>query len=123
MTPTTIQSDRQRELVRALAAIPHLVLSMRHGAICGCNVHGRVLPLPMAWPADSTHALPPMTEELLAFLPESEPTRTQPAASAPEAPALAKARTGEPLVHLHVDWTRIRYLRIVTAPAPVSRLG
>lgn len=89
-------SERQRDLFAALAQAPHLVLSMRERPqddAAAINAHGRFQLLDKVWPGSEdleNHD----RETLLAFSSRA---------------AIEMADTDEPLVHLHVDWSSIRF--------------
>jgi hypothetical protein len=89
-------SEKQRDFFASLANAPNLILSMRERPeqdAASMNAHGRFQLLDKLWPGSAdphNHE----RETLLAFH---------------SGPELEMADTGEPLVHLHVDWSAIRY--------------
>jgi hypothetical protein len=89
-------SEKQRDFFAFLARAPHLVLSMRerseHDA-ASVNAHGRFQLLDRLWPG-SEDVQNHDRETLLAFAAGS---------------TLEMADTDEPVVHLHVDWSRIKF--------------
>jgi hypothetical protein len=96
-------SEKQRDFFAGLSRAPHLILSMRErpeSDAASVNAHGRFQLLDVAWPG-SADAHNGERETLLAFAPRA---------------SFDMADTGEPLVHLHVDWSLIRYAWIGTRP-------
>lgn len=97
-------SETQRDFFAGLAQAAHLVLSMRErpdNDAASVNAHGRFRLLDKLWPGsddDRNHE----RETLLAFSRDS---------------GIDMADTGEPVVHLHVDWSAIRFVWIGARPA------
>lgn len=89
-------SEKQRDFFAFVARASHLVLSMRerseHDA-ASVNAHGRFQLLDKLWPG-SEDARNHERETLLAFA---------------HGATLEMADSDEPLVHLHVDWSQIRF--------------
>jgi hypothetical protein len=89
-------SETQRDFFAFLALAPHLILSMREspeGDAASVNAHGRFQLMDKSWPGSEdpqNHA----RETLLAFSTGA---------------AVDMGDTDEPLVHLHVDWSLIRF--------------
>lgn len=93
MPKRTIATDRQRELFAAISEVRHLVLGVKdrtEGEPISLNAHGRFYLFDKYWP----NATEDRHETLLAYSPDG---------------TLALTPSSEPLVHLHVDWTCIRY--------------
>jgi hypothetical protein len=89
-------SETQRDFFAFLACAPHLILSMRERAdrdAASVNAHGRFQLLDKVWPG-SGDAQNFERETLLAFSTHS---------------VVDMADTDEPVVHLHVDWSLIRF--------------
>jgi hypothetical protein len=89
-------SERQRDFFAYLARAPELVLSMRERSendAASVNAHGRFQLLDRLWPG-SADARNHERETLVAFS---------------TGQSVGMSDTDEPLVHLHVDWSRIRF--------------
>lgn len=96
-------SERQRDFFALLARAPHLVLSMPAagaGDAASVNAHGRFQLLDLLWPGAEdlrNHD----RETLVAFSSDS---------------TVQMSETNEPLVHLHVDWSQVRFAWIGARP-------
>lgn len=89
-------SEKQRDFFGFLALAPHLILSMRESPnvdAASVNAHGRFQLLDKIWPG-SEDAKNHERETILAFSKGSD---------------VEMGDTDEPLVHLHVDWSLVRY--------------
>jgi hypothetical protein len=89
-------SETQRDFFAFLALAPHLILSMREspaGDAASVNAHGRFQLLDKSWPG-SEDPQNHDRETLLAFSTGG---------------VIDMSDTDEPVVHLHVDWSLIRF--------------
>jgi hypothetical protein len=101
-------SDKQRDFFDSISQMNALVLSMidrPDNHIAAVNAHGRFVLFDKYWPGsqDSENSA---QETLLAFAPLTN---------------LVFADTGEPLVHVHIDWSAIRFAWI--GPRPTTLIG
>ena len=87
---TMIASQKQKAFFSELEALPDLVLGLKHAEACSVNVHTRFRLWDKAWPDGHN-------ETLLAFIfgDAEEPPMTR--------------SDSEPLVHVHVDWSNVKY--------------
>jgi len=103
--PTRIPASRkQRDFFSSVSQMEELVLSMidrPDDHVAAVNAHGRFVLFDKYWPG-SEDPVNSAQETLIAFTP---------------ATTLELANTGEPLVHVHVDWSTIRYAWIGSRPA------
>ena len=96
-------SPKQRRFFQSISRLDNLILSManrgtEHSA--AVNAHGRFVLFDLYWP-DSEDAANHPQETVLAFAPMA---------------SLTLADTGEPSVHVHVDWSAVRFAWIGRRP-------
>ena len=97
-------SETQRNFFASIARAPQLILSLRErpeNDAASVNAHGRFQLLDKLWPG-TEDAQNHERETLLAFSPNAN---------------VEMADTDEPLVHVHVDWSCVRYAWIGARPS------
>jgi hypothetical protein len=99
---TMVVSPSQQEFFTELSKLSDLVLALKREEVCSLNAHGRFRLVDKHWPQTEK------TETLVAFHPSTS--------EEPE-----KTASGEPLVHLHVDWSQIHYCLILTRQLPLIK--
>lgn len=83
-------SARQLEFISDLEQLPDVILSVKHGEDCAVNMHGRFGAFEKHWAEADTDS----DETLLALDPTADRSLTS---------------SGEPRVHVHVDWNAVRW--------------
>ena len=97
----TVASSTQRALFERLSAVPFVLGAKPENDYWSVNLHGRFVLYDKDWSAktqDSPH------ETLLAMRAED---------------AVSLTLSGEPLVHLHIDWGQIRWARFQVQALPL----
>jgi hypothetical protein len=102
-TTTKVTRPKLAAFLADLAAEPYLVLSVTDRSSFAVNAHGRFYLHPREWPASARQAA--LAEDLLGMGIPNDP----------------RTETGEPHVHVHVDWNQITRLRFETKP--LNRIG
>ena len=90
---TMLASQQQKDFFSEISSLPDLVLGVKRDEVCSVNAHGRFRLYDKHWIGHHK------SETLIEFCPTSlkQPKMTE---------------TGEPLVHLHVDWRIVRFCLI-----------
>jgi hypothetical protein len=99
---TMVASQSQKGFFTDLSGLPDLVLGLKREEVCSLNAHGQFHLVDKDWGQMRE------PETLVAF---HASTSAQPEITA----------TGEPLVHLHVDWSQVHYCLILDRRLPLIK--